>query len=622
MKNLNLRHLLIRLVVVIISFQICRLLFYIFNSNSFDGLDALLFLGGLRFDLSIIAYFNFVFILAFIISLKVKFSKRLSNGLNTAFLVVNSIIIFLNFIDFEYYKFTGVRSTSDIIFVKGMHNELPKLLLSFITDYWYLLVLGVFLIGGMKLILSKFKIDYSNNLSSNKSIAVVSLLLIGFTFLGARGGFQPRPIKEVDALYYGSVKNASVVLNTPFCVVKSYFRKGDLLKQFDFYSKEALLEKYNPIVTLDSQTNFNKKNIVFLILESFGEESVGVNNALQSKTPFLDSLLNKSLHFNNAFANGRRSVSSVPALVSSIPKLMDRSYVDSRYIYNEVNALPVLLKKKGYQSAFFHGAENGSQNFDRYAKVAGFDQYFGMNEYPNKSHYDGRWGIFDHQYLPYTLSEISKFKSPFFTTIFTLSSHFPYTIPKGFENKYPKGELDIHETIGYVDDALKQFFKDAEQTDWYKNTVFVISADHCSSEGQDYFATNVGKYRIPIAIFDPSNPKLAKKVSKPFQQIDVLPTLLEYLNYNGKIATFGKSGFGKDNLVAFYHANVYHFIKDNYYVQFDGNKIISLYDLVLDPMQTKDLKSELPNVVRELSSVIKAYIQTYNSMLINNKFHP
>src|SRR5690554_8103416 len=100
--------------------------------------------------------------------------------------------------------------------------------------------------------------------------------------------------------------------------------------------------------------------------------------------------------------------------------------------------MPKILKKNGFHTFFFHGAFNGSQNFDQYAAVAGFDRYYGKNEYKGPESFDGKWGVFDEDFLQFFAKEITTFNQPFFTTLFTISSHAPFTIPEKYKGKFPK----------------------------------------------------------------------------------------------------------------------------------------------------------------------------------------
>ncbi|MDN3671459.1 LTA synthase family protein [Flavobacterium branchiarum] len=167
--------------------------------------------------------------------------------------------------------------------------------------------------------------------------------------------------------------------------------------------------------------------------------------------------------FKNGFANGKVSIDAVPSILSSIPSLMNNSFISSSYSLNKINGLPKIFKKEGYTTSFFHGAFNGSQNFDQYAEVAGFDQYFGKDQYTGKEAFDGKWGVFDEEFLQFYASKLTSFKQPFFSSLFTISSHNPYIIPEKYKGKFPKGTTVIQESIAYTDFALRKFFNTAKK---------------------------------------------------------------------------------------------------------------------------------------------------------------
>ena len=149
--------------------------------------------------------------------------------------------------------------------------------------------------------------------------------------------------------------------------------------------------------------------------------------------------------------------------------------------------------------------------------------------------------------------KLTTFKAPFFTTLFTVSSHNPYKVPERYKGKFIKGNRKIQESIGYTDYALKQFFKSAKKEPWYNNTLFVVVADHtCSEPTSEKYRTNVGKFRIPILFFDPSNASFKGVQEKNFQQIDVLPSVLNYLNIKDQIITYGKPFTSDKNYAVFW----------------------------------------------------------------------
>uniref|UniRef100_UPI004047B623 LTA synthase family protein n=1 Tax=Flavobacterium sp. TaxID=239 RepID=UPI004047B623 len=242
------------------------------------------------------------------------------------------------------------------------------------------------------------------------------------------------------------------------------------------------------------------------------------------------------------------------------------------------------------------------------------------NEYVGPEAFDGRWGIFDEEFMQYFSGKMTEFKQPFFSTIFTISSHNPYIIPEKYKGKFPKGTTKIQESIAYADYALKRFFETASKEEWYKNTLFVITADHTSSEPTEKkFKTNVGKFRVPILFFDPSNPSIVGKNLKNLQQIDIMPSIIDYLNIDSKMITYGKSYQSEKDFVVYYLDNIYHYVSGYYYLAFDGKKSLGLYNFKKDELLKTDLIKTEKAKTTEMETFIKAYIQSFNERMIGNK---
>ena len=611
-----LKILLRRIAVVFIIYQFCRIVFLLFNKSYFPNITPNIFLGGVVYDLSAIGFINLFFILLHLIPGNFKYKPNYQKRLKIAFFAVNLIFIATNFVDFEYFKFTGRRSSFGLITAKGMENEIGGLIPLFLMNYWYLPV-GFILLSVViwKLLSNPKTVNQIDKLSKKEIIKqyFILLLVLAFGFLFARGGFQTKPIRIVDAVNYSSIGNTAVVLNTPFSILKTIGSKESLIDP-KFYSKKELDQIFYPVVATHPTGAPTKKNLVIIILESFGDENIHLGY-----TPFLDSLITKSYYFKNGFANGKVSIDAVPSTMSSIPSLMNTPMISSGYSLNEVYGLPKILKKQGYNTSFFHGAFNGSQNFDQYCKVAGFDHYYGKNEYPKEGSFDGTWGIYDEEFLQFFCDKVNTFQSPFFASIFTISSHIPYTIPEKYKGKFPKGTTEIHESIGYTDYALRLFFEKAKKQDWYKNTLFVFTADHTSSSGKGKYTTNVGKFRIPIFFFDPSKPEFKGIIEKNFQQIDILPSVLDYLNIKDTIVTYGKSYRSDKDFVVTYVDNVYNYIHQDYYLAFDGTKSIGLFNFKNDPLFKNNLLDKAPKIRASMERFIKAYIQSFNERVNDNQ---
>ena len=606
-----------RFLLVILIYQLCRILFLLFNTNSFTGLSIKTFLGGLHFDLSAIAYINILFAFLHFLPGNFKYKPGFQKGLKIGFFVVNLVFILTNFVDFEYYKFTGRRSSFGMITASGMENEIGGLILSFLTEFWYLPLIAFTLSILFWKAIPNFKniqIEIEKNKFTIAKQLCLFVLLLGFVFILGRGGFQKKPLKVVDAVNYGSINQSALVLNTPFCILKTIGKK-ETLQSPKYFDDKTLNQIFNPIVEINPEYNPTNKNVVIIILESFGKENINIG-----QTPFLDSLITKSYYFKNGFANGKLSIDAVPSTLSSIPSMMNQSIITSSYSVNEVYGLPKIMKANGYNTSFFHGAFNGSQNFDQYCKVAGFDAYYGKNEYVGPEAFDGRWGIFDEEFLQYFCVKMNSFKQPFFSTLFTISSHNPYIIPEKYKRKFPKGSTKIHESVAYSDYALRQFFKSAKKQDWYNNTLFVFTSDHTSSEPTAAkFKTNVGKFNIPIFFYDPSKPSFKGVDEKNFQQIDIMPSILDYVGIKTEIISYGKSYKSDKDFVVYYLDNIYHLVKGDYYLAFDGTKSLGLYNFKKDELLKHNLLKSDKEKTQKLEQFLKAYIQSFNERMISNE---
>jgi len=602
-----------RLLVVLVIYQMCRILFLLFNWDAFQDLDFRTFLGGLVFDFSAIGFINLIFILAHLFPGGLKSKPLYQKILKISFFVVNLIFIATNFVDFQYFKFTGRRSSYQLITAEGMQNEIGGLVFSFLAEFWYLPL--IFIVLGIVFWKTLGNSKTTSVIYSKKTLfkeTAILILFLGIGFLMGRN-INRVPLRVIDAAIYNN-KSTALVLNTPFCIIKT-IGKEELLKIPNYYNTEELNQIFDPVLDIKSDSLPNKKNVVILILESFGDENIKIGH-----TPFLDSLLQESLYFKNGFANGRRSIDAVPSILSSIPELSNVSFIHSSYSVNQIYGLPKILKNNGYYTAFFHGAFNGSQNFDQYSKIAGFDKYYGKNEYVGIEAFDGSWGIFDEEFLQFFCNELSAYQNPFLSVLFTLSSHNPYTIPEKHKGKFPKGNTKIAESISYTDFALKRFFDCAKQQTWYNNTLFVLTADHCSSEPVlPEHKTNIGRYHVPILFFDPSNKSINQVSEKNIQQTDIMPSIIDYLNINAKMVCFGKPYTSDKDFVVYFLSNIYYYISGDYFLAFNGTETIELYNFKKDILLEDNLLHKEPEKVQEMEKFIKAYIQSFNERVVNNK---
>lgn len=258
--------------------------------------------------------------------------------------------------------------------------------------------------------------------------------------------------------------------------------------------------------------------------------------------------------------------------------------------------------------------------FDAFCKSAGFDKYYGKNEYPDQADFDGSWGISDEPYLQYIAKILNATPQPFLGAVFTLSSHHPYKVPAKYKNRFRKGPLEIQECIMYTDFALKEFFEKAATMPWYKNTIFVITADHTSEAWQPFYKNRVGQYNIPIIFYQPEGGPIGHQ-GIVAQQTDIMPTVLDMLHYPKPFIAFGSSVLRTNEPrfgLSYLNGN-YQLIKGGYAWQTDHNVSTALYNFEQDSLLSRNLDKSQKNIAGEMDKLLKSIIQQYNNRVIGNK---
>lgn len=615
-----------QIAIAFLIFSICRLIFYFFNLNNFnETVPYTIFIYGIRFDYLAVAYLFAPFTLFSLLPLPVKHQMYYQLILKILFHIGNTIGIILNLIDVGYFKYSLKRSTADLFQFLGTGNDLIALFPEYIIDYWYLFLILVALIVLSDWLFNKArkKINCENfSLKTNVTQLLFFVLFNTLTVIGFRGGIQFKPIDIINAANYATAKNIPLVLNTPFSVIKTIL--NDQLKPLFFFNYNQLTSIYNPEISIQSSEKPIQKNVVIIILESFAKEYVGFLNKGKGYTPFLDSLMQESYVFTNAYSSGNRSIESLPSIFAGIPPLMNTPYTLSNYTANKIDGLPAILKLRGYNTSFYHGGANGTMGFSGFSATAGITNYYGKDEYPNpEKDDDGAWGISDEPYLQYFANELNKKETPFFSAIFTLSSHHPYIVPTKYSSRFKEGELPIHKTITYTDYALKQFFSTAKQSAWFNNTIFVFTSDHSSEALNPFYSTIIGRNAIPIFIYDPTG-KIKGKNEHYFQHTDITPTILSLLGINTSLFSFGNDAFvNKPKHLVGYSSNTYFLAKEDYILLFDGENASGLYHLTQDSLMKNNLlysdSTQHQSTKTALETQLKAIIQQYHNRLINNQ---
>lgn len=610
-----------RLGIAVLMLFLTRIIFLVFNTNSFNNVSIQDFSIGLWFDMITVGLFFFPFYTLFLLPIPLRETKAYRLFFKILFQTTNILLIAFNLIDVEYFKYTSKRSTFDLFSMMGKDSDLGQLATTFISDFWYLFIfLGLLIVLSLflyKKTESKQKSKQESNFYLKNSGAFI--VLISILIIISRGGFSLKPVGIIEAFNYTKGKNTSLVLTTPFTIIKT-IDQGNL-ELVEYFPEGELSKLFNPIKTSQPQHILpDRTNVMIIVLESFGIEFIGEYNNNNGYTPFLDSLMKESLTFDFAFANGKKSIEAIPAIIASMPSLMENPYISSPFGDNEINTLPNILKKHGYSSAFFHAATNGSMRFDGFAQLSGYDKYFGRTEYNNEDHFDQTWGILDEYFNPWTAKQLSNLKEPFFSTLFTISSHHPYYIPEHMKGKVKKGPQKICASISYADYSLKKFFEEAKKQPWYNNTLFVLLADHTPSSKTKIYNTRTHMYKTPIMFYHPKGYIKPKRSNKLIQQLDILPTILDLLNIQTDYYAFGNSLYQNTNRESLaYISGSYYYYNGNHMTTIVEGKARFLYDFTDNSLPAVDSLSFYKEEATNNENRVKAIIQTYSRDLNLNQ---
>ncbi|MBQ9439728.1 MAG: LTA synthase family protein [Paludibacteraceae bacterium] len=672
---------LLNILLIYLTYFVARLAYLLENWSYFlPGLQQgniwRMFIGSVYLDTPAICYTNALWLLLILLPLHYKDNWYTADGSTTKtintyqkvckwlFVVVNSLTFIIQLCDAVYFKFTLRRTTITVFNEFSSEGNILQIFATEFISHWYFMLLGVAVIALMWY-------GYSEPVKKTTGLILptpsrlfvryylpqtLTLLVFAyFTVVGMRGGFT-RDIRPINVNRAGQFiirpTDVALILNTPFTMLKSIGHTVYTQPHY-FNSPEEAQAVFNPIqrrpiiVThprlpeddiLDLPVK--RKNIVFIIIESFGREYIGtfsrpvLGDDYEGYTPFTDSLAEHSLTFRHSFCNGRKSIDAMPAILSSLPMFIE-PYVLTPQATNHIRGIAGYLGEMGYYSAFFHGAWAGSMGFQAFARSTEWQDYFSQEDYEadvrfdGHDDYDGWWAIFDEPFMQFFANKMTEFREPFVTGLFTATSHHPFRVPEQYADSFAEGTLPIHKTIRYVDHALRKFFQTARQQPWYDNTVFIITSDHTNMSDHDEYKSDIGGFCSPIIIYDPSGDIAPRRSNAIAQHIDMMPTMLNLVGYDKPYLTFGCDLLNtpdEDTYAVCYLNGTYQYVKHGIVLQFDAEKTTAAYRLNDYCMRSNilngSIEPQLKDTLQEMETELKAIIEQYMYRMINNKLTP
>lgn len=686
--NSTWRYLIYQLLFVMLSQQLGRLIWFIGNVFWLQPLGVWeytkVFLLGFYFDAPIVAYcFLPIWFWWAVSPATIHKGNFLFRGISTL-LIFTSVL--LNAIDAGYSNVTSKRSGKELLDVLvDPANKISN----YILDYWWgvvLIVLCGWLIWrffpvpnerGIRQSTSNPSDDSArvtiqpefisaNSLKQSKrvfyklsSMVLRFALFFSIVLFFGRGGMRLRPLRASDAAEFVVPEISPLLVSTPFSIISSFQSSG--LKEVQWIDEQherfLLLGTSHAFGDFMQGANTDKQeftsplkdslasnqhytsnsNVLVIVVESLARDYTGFLNGAPY-TPFLDKLAKNpdAVVFPFCFANGTKSIEMAPSVFAGMPNLMEDFFITSSYSTNRFTNVFGFMHAMNYSTQFFHGSNNGTMGFRSFFKSGGLQEYFGIDEYPNRdADFDGHWGIFDEPYLQYVCKKLTQNKQPFFSSVFTLSSHHPYAIPKSLETKFPGSNLTVQKTIAYADYSLEKFFQSASKETWYNNTIFIITGDHTSHGTLGYFYSPSGHYEVPFIIFAPGKGKglqttfNAEIRNKTCSQLDILPTCLSF-KFNVPNLSLG---MGRSLLDTSYSGYSYHYDKGLYYIiQYPFVLVMNERGECIDFYQQRRNSNKKENRINseiqefqlkqlELQNQLKAVIQGYRHGLVTNRWN-
>ncbi len=529
---------------ILLVFAINRFLFLIFNSvhlQQFTFANVLqLLYKPLPLDFSTACYLT---TLPFLIGLIAQFFQFEKIAKIIFWLIFFELFLvnFLSAIDVVVYREMAVK----INFKLFSHLQHPtEVIRSAGLKYWLqgtlmVLFFTFFEFYFIKKIIGKwvFKIEFS---ILQKSISSIFILLIGAFLLivGIRGGLQPVPINESEVYFSKNNFFNEVAVNPSWALIHSYIEnkkilEGNPYKQFsDMEAKKNVDDLFftgchDTTIFVLRDNKLMHPNIVIIILESWSADVIESFGGMKNIAPHFDELCKEGIVFKNCYASGTLSDQGIPAVLSAYPAQPITSIIANPEKYPKLHCITQPLKENGYYTSFYFGGQLIYGNIKSYLYYFGFDEIKEQKDFPDFP--SGKLGIHDSLMLQTWLQNINHFPTPFFTSLFTVSTHSPFDAPMPEvikEGDYLKPYLN---SIHYSDKCLADFFAAAKKTNWYKNTLFVLVSDHSHDSPLNINDEHAAKHcHIPLLFCGGaiSDKWKGKVITKTCSQNDIVQTIL------------------------------------------------------------------------------------------------
>lgn len=544
--------------VNLVVLSLSRLGLSLWQSERVDATQgwAELFIQGMRVDLSSLCWLFFpLILLGTLFSGNNKFGKIIQWIIKLGLTVFSTFFVFMELATPAFIKTYDYRPNR--LFVEYL-NTPKEVFTMLVHGHLAALISTVILTALFAIIFWKFAQKLSRDLYFSKwQYRPVLFLILGLlTFIGARSSFEHRTLNPSMVAFSNDTLVNSLVLNSGYSVLFAVQQMKDESTSSEIYGKMPLEEVVNTLKGLNprpetayisaelptlthNQASYQgkPKNLVILLQESLGAQFIGTLGG-KPLSPNIDELAKEGWLFDNLYATGTRSVRGIEAIITGFTPTPARAVVKLQGSQNNFFTIADLLKQQGYDTSFIYGGEKHFDNMASFFYGNGFTRIIDQADYSNPT-FSGTWGVSDEDLLNKaneTFESLHQQGKPFFSLVFSSSNHDPFEFPEGKIQLYEQPQATRNNAAKYADYALGEFFKKAKQANYWKDTVFIIIADHDSRvNGQQLVP--IKHFHIPALILGADiEPKRDHRL---ISQIDIPPTLLSLIGISGDYPMIG-----------------------------------------------------------------------------------
>ncbi|MCB9360076.1 MAG: LTA synthase family protein [Flavobacteriales bacterium] len=627
-------------VIIFFFFRLLLFVLEIHHTNNIPSEDKFrlisqAFIMGLRFDTVICNYIlfspTFAIFIAHQINLK---TKQFSAILKYYFILLFSIAFLISGIDLSYFhQFFSRFSVAGLQWIDSP-AFMFKMIFQEFSFWWVIFPIIISFFSFIKVI-NRITIKWNNatnfqlESSPRFSSILISILFLGLVFIGIRGRFESKSPIRVGTAYFSNYAFINQLgLNPTFTYLRSYLdaqkNKEQTINIIDDKIAIANTQKYlnrtgikngSPIAKniMPDIVNTNPPNIILVLMESMSANKMTRFGNPDNLTPFLDSIANYGLSFDNIYSAGTHTFNGIYGTLFAMPALFTKHPMKGVTI-PKLNGIGSVLKQHNYSTAYFTTHDDQFDNVGGFLRGNDFETIISQQNYPSEK-VANTLGVPDDYMFEFSIDELNKLykkEKPFLSVMMTASDHGPYYVPEYFTPKQPN---DIKKQIvEYADWSIRKFIGLAKKQPWFENTIFAFVADH-GALMETKFDVPLSYNHVPFIIYAPHLITTSKTLTNYGGQIDVFPTLMNLVALPYTNNTLGIDLLTeKRPYIYFCHDEKLGVIDDKFLYVYRGKEKPSLYKYNTD---VTDYINDYPAIADSMKIYAISNMQT-GQFLVNN----